>query len=308
MKVKWPEGKDFAFTVFDDTDLSTLDNVKEVYSLLQDTGLRTTKSVWPIRVDGNPPIGGSTCEEDDYRAWVACLKEKGFEIGLHNVSYLSVERDIIIKGIEKFVDYFGEYPKVLAYHADNIENLYWGAERLTGINKRIYSLLTRGRYDGVFRGHIMGDKYFWGDICKSRVKYVRNFVFAEMDTLKICPFMPYHDPQRPFVNYYFASSEGANIRTFNQCISERNQDQLEEEGGACIMYTHFANGFYEDGSINARFRELIERIGRKKGWFVPVSVLLDYLLSVKGHHDIKEEERKRLERKWLLHKIMVGGT
>ena len=43
-KLQWPDGKDFAFTIFDDTDLATLDNVNEVYSLLSDYGLITTKS------------------------------------------------------------------------------------------------------------------------------------------------------------------------------------------------------------------------------------------------------------------------
>ena len=33
-KIKWPEGKDFAFTIFDDTDDSTLENVKDVYAFL----------------------------------------------------------------------------------------------------------------------------------------------------------------------------------------------------------------------------------------------------------------------------------
>ena len=34
----WPDGKRFAFTVFDDTDRATLDNVREVYALLADLG------------------------------------------------------------------------------------------------------------------------------------------------------------------------------------------------------------------------------------------------------------------------------
>ena len=59
--------------------------------------------------------------------------------------------------------------------------------------------------------------------------------------------MPYHDPRRPLVNSWFASSNGANPEVFLHCLSEKNQDRLEEEGGACVMYTHFANGFLEGG-------------------------------------------------------------
>jgi hypothetical protein len=57
--------------------------------------------------------------------------------------------------------------------------------------------------------------------------------------------MPFHDPDRPFVKYWFASSEGPSVQTFNETLSEANQEKLEAEGGACIMYTHFANGFLQ---------------------------------------------------------------
>jgi hypothetical protein len=90
-------------------------------------------------------------------------------------------------------------------------------------------------------------------------------------------------------------------------LSEKNQDILEEENGACIMYTHFGKGFYNDG-VDSRFESLMNRLRKKKGWFVPVSTLLDYLLQTRGHHDITDKERKRLERKWLLYKITIGTT
>jgi hypothetical protein len=304
----WPEGKHFAFTVFDDTDLSRLSNVKEIYSLLNDRGFRTTKSVWPIRGYQIPDIGGSTCEEKEYLFWVSQLKDRGFEIALHNVTYHSAFRDETIAGIERFFELFGQYPKTLANHAGCKESIYWGNYRLTGFNKFVYNLFTKNRYKDLFQGHIAGSKYFWGDICKEKIKYVRNFVFPDINTLKACPVMPYHDPKRPLVNYWFASSEGPDVKTFNECIAERNQDRLEEEGGACIMYTHFANGFYEDSSINSKFKFLMERMGKKNGWFVPVSSLLDYLLEVNGHYSITNKERSKLERKWLLHKLRVGTT
>jgi hypothetical protein len=118
--------------------------------------------------------------------------------------------------------------------------------------------------------------------------------------------MPYHDSQRPYVNYWFASSEGADINFFNKCISEKNQDRLEKEGGACIMSTHFAKGFYKNGVVNPRFKFLMKRLSKKNGWFVPVSTMLDYLLKIKGCHNITDKERNQLERKWLFNKIMIG--
>ena len=307
-RINWPQGKDFAFTIFDDTDYATLENVREVYSLLTDYGFRTTKSVWPIQGNGQPSIGGSTCEDKDYLAWIIDLQSTGFEIALHNVTFHSSLREETILGIERFYELFGHYPNSMANHASNHESMYWGNHRLTGFNAFVYNFFTGNRYNGIFRGHINGDKYFWGDICKEKIKYVRNFVFSDLNTLSACPIMPYHDPKRPFVNYWFASSEGSDVTVFNQCINEQNQDKLEEEGGACIMYTHFANGFYEEYNINSRFKFLIERISKKNGWFVPVSTLLDYLLEVKGQHNINNKERKHIERKWLLHKLKVGTT
>ena len=51
--IPWPHGKRFAFTVFDDTDSATLENVSPVYALLRDLGFRTTKSV------GRSPVIGA---------------------------------------------------------------------------------------------------------------------------------------------------------------------------------------------------------------------------------------------------------
>jgi hypothetical protein len=116
--------------------------------------------------------------------------------------------------------------------------------------------------------------------------------------------MPYHDPARPFVNYWFASSEGATVDAFNAMVSENNQERLAGEGGACIMYTHFAKGFMENGKINERFRVLMEHMITLNGWFVPVHTLLDYILHVRGNRVITTSERNDLERKWLWHKIV----
>ena len=86
------------------------------------------------------------------------------------------------------------------------------------------------------------------------------------------------------------SSEGENVEAFNKCIEEQAQDRLEQEGGACIMYSLFAKGCYQKGEINPRFKFLIERISKKDRWFVPVGTLLDYLLNLKGHHNITDKE------------------
>jgi hypothetical protein len=307
-KIVWPEGKSFAFTVLDDTDLSGLHNVPPVYSFLKEQGFRTTKTVWPIQGHHTPLVGGTTCEDQEYLKWVHSLKNSGFEIALHNVTYHSSFREEIITGLNRFEELFGHSPESMANHNNCEDGMYWGDYRLTGFREFLYNLFTRYRNTEKYMGHVEKSPYFWGDLCKSKIKFMRNFVFPEINTLKTCPFMPYYDPLRPYVNYWFASSEGPNVKIFNDCISEENQDRLEEEGGACIMYTHFAYGFYENNALNSNFQSLMKRLSNKNAWFVPVSTLLNFLLKFKGHHEISMAERRNLEWKWLLHKIRVGTT
>ena len=305
----WPDGKRFAFTVFDDTDLSTVENVGPVYAFLADCGFRTTKSVWVVEGDRNRDnYIGDTCENPEYLRWVLQLQAQGFEIGFHNCTWHGLPRDEIRAALKKFVELLGHDPVTAANHTGVDESIYWADARLTGWRKYLYNVLTRFRHYGQFRGHIEGDKYFWGDLCRETIKYFRNFTYQDIDTLKACPCMPYHDPLKPYVNYWFASSDGHDVKSFNRCIAEDNQDRLEREGSACIMYTHFAKDFCVDGKLNPRFQELMRRLSKKNGWFVPVSTLLDRLLSIRQWHDITPRERRRLERRWLCEKIFTGTT
>jgi hypothetical protein len=309
-RIAWPGGKDFAFTIFDDTDLATLENVRPVYDFLTEQGIFTTKSVWPLRgTDGNEPErAGSSCEDPAYLEWVHDLQAKGFEIGLHTVASSASRRDRTIIGIEKFRSLFGPEPITYSTHLTNLEGMYFGPDRLSGIRRALYRLYARRVHGMQFRGHVEGDEYFWGDVCRSYVKYVRNLVFPDINTLKVCPEMPYHDPTKPYVNFWFASSEGADVNSFVAMIAESNQDRLAAEGGACIMYTHFAAEFTKGSQLDPRFRRLITRLARMNGWFVPVRTLLDHLLAVKGPCQLTPARRRRLEWRWLLHKARVGRT
>jgi hypothetical protein len=298
----------FAFTVFDDTDWSTIEKVADVYSFLADLGIRSTKSVWPLTGTRQGKIGGSTCDDPEYLRWVLHLQRLGFEIAFHNATLTTSYRAQTIAGLDRFRELFGHDPYSFANHTGCEENIYWGAYRLTGFNRKLYTLAQQRRKDWPSRGHLEGDPMFWGDVCRSRIKYVRNFTFANINTLACCPFMPYFDPSRPHVSSWFASSEGPQVGSFNSCLDERNQDLLEDQGGACIMYTHFAKGFRDHGKLDGRFVQLMTRLSRKNGWFVPVHSLLDFLLSVNGNHVITDKERAQLERRWLLHKLKMRGT
>jgi hypothetical protein len=304
-KIEWPNGKAFAFTIFDDPDLDTVENVTAIYSFLSDAGMRTTKAIWPLRGQGLPKIGGATCEDEQYFEWILKLQKQGFEIALHNVTHHTSTREETARGIEAFNRLFGHYPHSMANHSGCQENIYWESARVSGMQRFIYNALNlkiNGKNPGS-QGHIEGSPLFWGDLCTEKIKYVRNFVFEDINTLKACPVMPYHDSARPYVNFWFAASEGATVNAFNEMLTEKNQDRLVRENGACIMYTHFAKGFVENGNINHRFRGLLQRLVGLNGWFVPVRTLLDFLVQVKGRHIITPAERNSLERRWLWHKI-----
>ncbi len=306
--VTWPDGRAFAFTVFDDTDRATVANVSPVYAFLADLGLRTTKSVWTMRVEDRDGEYGATCEERPYRSWVESLAEQGFEIASHNVAARTCAREQTIEGLRRFRDCFGTTPSAHANHSRALQNIYWGEDRLSGPgHRRVYRALNLPR-PLRFSGHVEGSPLFWGDVCREQVRYVRNFVHSEIDTLAFCPEMPYHDPHRPYVNAWFASTDGANVDRFVAALSEPALDRLESRGGACIMYTHFALGFARDGRLDPRFAATMRRLSERNGWFVPVSTLLDHLRAAKGDHMLRDDERERLERRWILDRLRHRGT
>tara|TARA_B100000029_G_C17538764_1_gene945886 strand:+ start:595 stop:1527 length:933 start_codon:yes stop_codon:yes gene_type:complete len=307
-KIVWPNNKKFAFTIFDDTDRSNLENSRLIYNCLNDLGFKTTRSVWINKGNSKDGTEGVTCDDKSYLEWILQLKEKGFEIGYHNTTFSSSEREEIKEGLIKFKKTFGKTPIVMANHSENRENIYWGSHRLSGSRRLAYNILTLFKRNKYYFGHDKTSKFFWGDLCKENISYVRNFVFSDINTLKSCPFMPYKDSTKPFVNYWFASSEGNNVETFNKCISEKNQDRLEKEGGACIMYTHFADGFVQNGKLSEKFKEQMTRLGKRDGWFVTVSTLLEFLKKENKNPEIDSKQRRLLEWKWLFDKLILGST
>jgi hypothetical protein len=308
MRVQWPDGKRFAFTVFDDPDGQTVEMGKRVYGVLADLGFRTTRGVWPGRPVRTPNSKGASCDDLDYRRHTQDLQALGFEVGYHNHTKHSSTREEVISGLEAFRDYFGHYPVAMANHY-NADAMYWGPARLTSPVRTFYIAATVGRTNGRHFGHVPGHPSFWGDVCRERVRYCRNFVFSNINTLGACPWMPYHDRSKPLVNAWYASTEGSNAPRFLGALSEANQDRLEAEGGACIMYTHFGHGFVDaDGQVSPRFVELMQRLSGKGGWFVPVSTLLDYLRAQQGVTELHTNARRHLETRWLWEKLFRGTS
>jgi hypothetical protein len=308
--VQWPDGKTFAFTVVDDTDRATLRRVAPVYALLDELGLRTTKTVWPLAFTAPARLGGDTLEDAPYRAWVLGLQERGFEIASHGATDHSSARADVGRALDRFRDVLGRDPRIHVNHYGQREGIYWGEARLDGVPRAIYRVAQRAsRRADRYLGHVEGSPYFWGDLCRERIDYVRNFVFRDIDTGARDPIMPYHDPRRPYVRYWFSSSEGPDVASFCELLSERSQDRLAERGGVCIVYTHFAQGFAEDGQPDRRFAALMRRLASLPGWFVPASTLLDFLRT-RPDWTPNGDPRvlARMQRGWLASKLLHGSS
>lgn len=303
----WPAGKRFAFTIVDDTDFATVRNTSAVYELLSDVGIRTTKTIWPLPADGRGVTGGDSLDDSEYRRWIQRLQGDGFEIGLHGVADGSSERTRIAEGLERFRSEIGEDPKVHSNHVGQRESVYWGADRFRGPFRWLYRGYRMSRRANPYEGVRESSPYFWGDYCRERVRYVRNMVFGDINTLKADPLMPYRDPSRPYVNFWFSSSYGARPEDFCALISEANQDRLAEEGGACIVYTHLGDHF---APVSPLFNRLIRRLAGMPGWFVPASTLLDYVGQQRGWLAIAEHRGtfEQMQWRWMADQCMRMGV
>ena len=285
----YPDGKNFAFTITADPDVDKLEKDKLIYEFLTKVGLRTTIAVWvkdSTRSTGIPDTAipdknGDSCERKDYLKYMQELQKRGFEIAMHTVSSGNDYREETIKGYEKFKEYFGAYPKINIMHSTNLENVYWGKKVVeNGLLRKLISLFTK-HGDYPYGGEIPQSKYFWGDILKEKTKYVRLWGTSDINTLKFNPSMPYHNPKKPYVNYWFSFSNAFDVEGFNQLLSKKNIERLIKERGASIVYLHFYS-FVSNGKLNATFKSRIKTLTRQKdGWFVPASTLLDRLLLMK---------------------------
>ena len=153
LKYEWPEGRRFAFTIFDDPDMQTTAIGREPYALLADLGFRTTRGVWPLpptRRDRGP---NDDCSLPEHVEWLRSLQARGFELGYHNARIHSSPRIDTIAALDRFRELFGHDPLVMANHFENQEAIYWGSDRLSGWRRSVYDILTRGQNRNRFFGH-----------------------------------------------------------------------------------------------------------------------------------------------------------
>ena len=299
-KITWPDGHDFAFTVVDDTDGATVENVKPVYDYLISHGVLTTKTCWVYPSRDNV-YTGQCLQDPEYLEFLLDLKKKGVELGFHNAGSGGYTRQETLRALEEYKDLLGDYPTLHINHSNNIENLYWGAERFTPLVKFIYNL-RRSVIKSL--GTDPQSEYFWGDFAKEHFRFIRNRTFNETNTLKADPRLVYRETgKQQYSNYWFSSSDGMRLSPFLELLTKEKIDRLIDDHGCCIVYTHFAYDFVDDnGNLNQDFKDTIDYLSSKNGWFVPVSTILNYVLKDEEYIPSRSYEAK-MDLKWLFERI-----
>jgi hypothetical protein len=300
-----PAGARFAFTVLDDTDDSTLENVGPVYAMLRDYGFRTTKTVWPLDCpEGSKNFfAAETLQNKAYLGFVHELADAGFEVAFHGATMESSGRERTLEALELIRSEFGCYPRLFCNHGQNRENLYWGANRFRSAPLRALSRVL-GRKDGdAYEGDQQGSPFFWGDICREIIQYVRNFTFDRPNLLRVDPTTPYHLATTPYVRYWFSTADAPDREAFNRLLTRERIDRLEAEGGVCIVSTHFGKRFVKNRRVHPETESLLRYLADKRGWFVPVSDVLDRLLGAGRGRTLTQGEVTRLELRFLAERI-----
>jgi hypothetical protein len=294
--ITFPGGKQFAFSIIDDTDLTTLERVKPLYELLHRYGIRTTKTVWVLESSEPAHLSnrGETLRDSAYRAFILDLKNKGFEIALHGVRGGSSVRPDIISGLEEFRAALGQYPAIHVNHSHNRDNVYWGEDRWSFAPFR-WAYASVGNHE--FSGEDSASAYFWGDLVKQHVRYVNQFTYGAVNLLAVNPSMPYRLADRPYVNYWYPTSDGDDLDRFDKLLRTENLDRLEREGGVCLVFAHLGAGsFNRNGGPDPRFEARLKDLALRNGWYAPASEILDYLREQPGWRgDLSFRETVRLE-------------
>jgi hypothetical protein len=299
--MKWPFNKEFAFTIIDDTDFSTIEKVKPIYDYLKSKNIRTTKTVW-IYPSRNR-FAGQTIHDIDYLKFLLEIEHEGFEIQLHNVGSGNFKRNEIIEGFNIFKETFSSYPSLQINHASNPDCIYWGYKRYGTILKFLVKLF-KGKTRRYYGDEPCSD-YFWGDFSKEHIKYIRNRVFNGINTLSYDPKMPFKEKKKKYSNYWFSSSDGHTVEELNNLISKENVNRLIRENGLCIVYTHFAYGFLDNNcQINKTFKASIDYLSSQNGWFAPASEILDHLLNSKKEEEVNCFYINLLDLRWLFDRIV----
>lgn len=303
-RIELPGGKRFAFSILDDTDDSTLENVQPAYARLRELGFRTTKTVWPLDCPEGSRLyfAADTLQRPEYLAFVRELLAEGFELAFHGATMESSDRERTLRGLAFLERELGVVPRVHANHGQNRENLYWGAERFrTRWLRALVRCAARG--SPAYEGEREGSPYFWGDVCKARFDYVRGFTCRSLDVLGFCPEIPYATENTPYVRHWFATTDAPDAAAFRARVTREAVDRLEEEGGVALVSTHLGKGFCRDGRLDPAVDDVLAYLAAKPGWFAPVGTILDHLRGLRPTPTLRGLPLLRLELRFLAERL-----
>lgn len=305
--MNFPDGRRFAFTILDDTDDSTLENVRPIYERLRALGLRTTKTVWPMDCpEGSRNyFAADTLQREDYLEFVKELVRDGFELASHGATMEGSLRERTEAGLAFLEREFGHAPRLHANHGENMENIRWGLERFQSPTVRpLVRAIGRHPHDR-FTGERPGSPYYWGDLFTRHFEYLRNFTFHGLDLLEFDPATPYRLDSTPEVRGWFSTTDVPDVHAFHRLVHRDAIDGLEARGGVCILSTHLGKGFVRDGRVDPEVDAVLEYVASRPGWFVPVSTVLDHLRDQRGGDEVPlgRVALARLELRFLLSEL-----
>lgn len=276
--------------VTDDTDFFQFDTTAPVYTLIDSLGLRVTKTVWVFDHPEHPPSrAGLSLDDPAYREWVAEEGARGHEIALHSATAGHDVRAATIAAFDTLESLTGAPARIVVFHSTNREAFYWGDRRLPSpLLRWVYARRTGGSH---FEGDEPSSPFYWVDVSRDLVAYVRGYTTDDINTLAVDPSMPYEDPWTPDAPLWCASSNGRLAGEFERLLAPGNVERLKRKRGVSLVYTHFARGFTEPSQhggsrVTRAARDVFVRCGRDpEVEFAPAGEVLDRLRAVQYLED-----------------------
>lgn len=278
MKVIWlPLSYRAGIAIADDPDNGTFKAFRKVYDFLLDLRFPTTRAMWVYpneQKTGIPNLDARfyapLLTEKKCLDYCRKLHEHGFEICLHGASSGNNPREKTIEALHYLENNISGCTSYIC-HSKNAENLYWDTK--VAHLKILQYLLGLYTSNHCF-GEISCSPYFWGDVCREKIKYIRLFRTRSLNTLAFNPSMPYHIFDKPYVNFWYSATKGYIPNLFKP----ENLEKLCEENGLGILYQYLHKYVDSSNEINPAVKEGLIRVAEHSKIIIkPVSWMLDRL-------------------------------
>ena len=297
--VHLPDGGKFAFTILDHPETAAVSAVRGMYDLLDEFGIRVSRAVWSFgSADSGRYDSRGSLEDSEQLEFALELQSRGHEICWAGASRGANRRERTIEGLERFREVFGQYPRLYVNSSTNRESLYWGSDRIDQPLLKAVAQRAAPTPIGYYLGHVDESAFWWGDVCRQHIDYVLNLTFEEVNVRRINPGLPYHDPLRPWVRWWFSATEVDNGGEFNQLLRPDRLERLVREAGCCIISTKLARGYLRDPQGERLTRRRVDSLVKAGGWFATASALLDHYRAHGAGEVLSESEWDNMQRRF----------